>query len=140
MKTKTLLIRGSLLLVAALTLLACQSSGSVPIDPEQAIEFKGIGYAYYQNGEHLNYETVRLALLRNPRSRSYQAAVNKWENNVLLQVLSGIVWPALPFYVGQDTALRKESVEAYNESQRVGDTVITVESWEEAGFITEVPQ
>lgn len=137
MKKKGLLTALIIALVLFPLLNSCQSSGRAMMDPQKPVDFKGMGFAYYQDGEHLRYDQVRLEFLRNPRSRPYQVKVNKWENQVFLQVLSGVFFPFLPLYVGQDTALRKESVRLYNESLDVGDSVIEVKNWQDAGFIGE---
>lgn len=133
MRKKLFFIITFLLIITGL-FTSCQSTGMTPVNPKEKIDFDGMGFAYYQNGQHLNYETVRLEMLRNPRTRSIQHEVSKWENNVGLQVICSVLWPTLPLYVGRDTALRKESVKAWNESIDMGDIVVPVKSWEEAGF------
>jgi len=113
---------------------ACQST-RYPMDREEPLEYGKMGKAYFQDDKKLEYDSVQLELLRNHRSRSMQVAVNKWENRVLLQVASITLIP-IPFYIYHDAALRRESVEAYNESLEREEVLVDVESWKSAGFIS----
>jgi len=124
----------SAVVIFSITATACQST-RYPMDREEPLEYGKMGKAYFQDDKKLEYDSVQLELLRNHRSRSMQVAVNKWENRVLLQVASVTLIP-IPFYIYHDAALRRESVEAYNESLEREEILVDVENWKSAGFIS----
>lgn len=134
---KTIIKASALLLIILLS--ACQSVEH-PVERDKTIEYGSMGLSYTQDGKDLDYDSVRLELLRNYRSRSSQVEVNKWENKVTLQVLSGVLLVPLPFYLYHDAQLRRAAVEAYNESIELQEILVDVESWEAAGFIQADPQ